>query len=261
MTHEFAVKKHSIAKGALRVAVLMGVSASFADTSPSLAAFSYITEEYPPYNYVEQGVAKGQTVDLLKRLFNYSQTPFEYADIHSYPWIRGYNMALQTPNTVLFSTNRTPSREALFHWAGPIAIDQVTLIGHASKPLRIEELSDAIAQSLSVVVIRGDIGELSLTEAGYPETLIHHALDNQSALNMLINERVDLWAYSANVVDWIVDHEGYRPATLIPVYTLSRYPLYFAINKESDPALTEYFQTMLLELSSFDIPSPVYEDE
>ncbi|WP_447555276.1 substrate-binding periplasmic protein [Vreelandella sp. EE22] len=232
-----------------------------ADTPLSFLDLTYVSEEYPPYNYAEKGVVQGRAVELLRRLFLHSQTPFESVHIHIFPWVRAYNLTLQTPNTVLFSTTKTPTREALFHWAGPIAIDHVALMAPPDSSLRIEALNDAIAQDLSIVVIREDIGELSLAEAGYPERLIHRALNNRSALSMLMNQRVDLWAYSANVARWLAEREGYVPSTLEPVYTLSDHPLYFAINKQSDPGLTARFQQAIDELSKLDIPQAVYQDE
>lgn len=227
----------------------------------SLSAFTYVTEEYPPYNYLQQGIVKGRTIELLQRLFHHTQASFESAHIQSYPWVRAYNLTLQTPNTVLFSTTKTPSREALFHWAGPIDIDPVALLARREAAIDIQTLEEAILQNLSVVVIREDIGDTSLAEAGYPERLIHRALDNQSALFMLMNERVDLWAYSGRVADWIAERAGYASSPLESVYTLSDYPLYFAINKESDPALIARFKQAIEELSGLDIHQAVYQDE
>ena len=71
-----------------------------------------------------------------------------------YPWVRGYELALSQPNTVLFSTTRTPARESSFHWVGPIAQDRVVLLAHRDAPMVIASLPEAIDRSLTVVVIR-----------------------------------------------------------------------------------------------------------
>ncbi|WNL41746.1 transporter substrate-binding domain-containing protein [Halomonas sp. PAMB 3264] len=246
------------------VSLLAGLAwcfAAFGDDTPSLSHFSYVTEEYPPYNHFDQGSQTGQTIDLLRQLFQHTHTPFDPALIQSYPWLRAYQLALETPNTVLFSTNRTPSREPLFDWVGPIAIDRVALIARREAGITLDTLDEAARAGLRIAAIRGDIGELNLTEAGYPDHLIHRALDSQSALAMLLNERVDLWAYSTSVVDWLAERAGHAPTALEPIHTLSRYPLYFAINRQSDPALVAHFQRALAELHALENPSLVHKDE
>lgn len=215
---------------------------AFADTLTSL---TFITEEYPPYNYLINQQLAGRSIDLLEAIFAETETPLSRHDIHYYPWIRGYELALNQPNTVLFSTTRTAAREAQFHWVGPIAQDHVALLAHRSAPITIDSLSQAIKRKLTVAVIREDIGAQALLEDGYPESLMIPAIDNRSALHMLIHGRVDLWAYSADVAAWIAESEGYPKNSLIPVHTLSDASLYFAINQSTDQRLILRMQQAL----------------
>jgi len=62
------------------------------------------------------GVATDRLVAALKR----ADIPYR---ISVYPWLRAYDMALKDPFTCVYSTNRTPEREALFSWVGPLAQD------------------------------------------------------------------------------------------------------------------------------------------
>ena len=94
----------------------------------SLEGLTFITEEYPPYNFKRNDRLEGISVEILERIFEQSDTPLTRDDIHYYPWARGYDTALSEPGTVLFSTTRTAQREALFQWVGPIATDRVSLI-------------------------------------------------------------------------------------------------------------------------------------
>ncbi|OAL60130.1 ABC transporter substrate-binding protein [Halomonas sp. ALS9] len=216
-----------------------------ADASGTLTTLTFITEEYPPYNYIDNQQLTGISIDLLDAIFAATQTPLNRHDIRYYPWIRGYELALTQPNTVLFSTTRTPAREANFHWVGPIAQDRVVLLAHRDAPVTIESLSQAIERGLSVAVIREDIGAQALLEAGYPERLLVPAIDNRSALNMLTRGRVDLWAYSEDVAVWIAESEGYPKDELIPIHTLSESSLYFAINQATDHRLVTLMQQAL----------------
>lgn len=216
-----------------------------AKTPDTLTPLVFITEEYPPYNYLANQQLTGTSIDLLEAIFEATNTPLSRDDVRSFPWVRGYELTLTQPNTVLFSTTRTAAREANFHWVGPIAQDQVVLLAHHDAPISIDSLSQAIDRGLTVAVIREDIGAQALIEAGYPEHLMLSAMDNRSALHMLIRGRVDLWAYSADVATWIAESEGYPQNSLIPVHTLSESSLYFAINQATDSRLISMMQQAL----------------
>lgn len=216
-----------------------------ADAPDTLASLVFITEEYPPYNYVDNQQLAGISVELLEEMFAATKTPLSRQDIRVYPWVRGYELALSQPNTVLFSTTRTAARESNFHWVGPIAQDQVALLAHRNAPITIDSLADAIERGLTVAVIREDIGAQALLEANYPEHLMRSAIDNRSALHMLVRGRVDLWAYSVDVAQWIAESEGYANNSLIPAHTLSESSLYFAINQATDSRLVSIMQQAL----------------
>lgn len=216
-----------------------------ADTAGPLASLTFITEEYPPYNYLDNQQLTGLSISLLEAIFTATKTSKSLHDVHYYPWVRGYELTLSQPNTVLFSTTRTPAREASFHWVGPITQDRVVLLAHRDAPITIDSLSQAIDRGLTVAVIREDIGAQALLEAGYPEHLLVLAIDNRSALHLLARGRVDLWAYSADVADWIAEAEGYPKNSLIQVHTLSESSLYFAINLATDLRLVSLMQQAL----------------
>lgn len=211
----------------------------------TLAPLTFITEEYPPYNYLDNQQLTGVSVDLVEAMFAATNTPLSRHDIRHYPWGRGYELALSQPNTVLFSTTRTPARETSFHWVGPIAQDRVVLLAHRDAPFTLDTLSQAIDDDLKVAVIREDIGAQALLEAGYPARLLVSSLDNRSALNMLTCGRVDLWAYSGEVAARIAESEGHPSGSLIPVHTLSESSLYFAINQATDQRLVTLMQQAL----------------
>lgn len=218
---------------------------AYADGPNTLAPLVFITEEYPPYNYLANKQLTGISIDLLEMIFEATDTPLSRHDIRYYPWVRGYELALNRPNTVLFSTTRTAAREANFQWVGPIAQDQVVLLAHRDAPITIDSLAQAIERGLTVAVIREDIGAHALVEANYPDNLMLSAIDNRSALHMLVRGRVDLWAYSAEVAAWIVESEGYPKNSLIPIHTLSESSLYFAINQATDHRLVTLMQQAL----------------
>ncbi|WP_092826452.1 substrate-binding periplasmic protein [Vreelandella subterranea] len=224
---------------------------ALADGSPSgLRSLTFVTEEYPPYNYLDPqtGQLEGRAVTLLESILEHTGTPFKREDILYYPWVRGYELALSKPSTALFSTTRTPAREAHFKWVGPIARDRVVLLTWDHQVAQLGSLEEAIDRQLSITVIREDIGAQALQEADYPAELLRPAIDNLSALHMLRRGRVDLWAYSDEVARWIATRESVDASRLTAVHTLSESDLYFAINPATDQGLINRLQKALEDL-------------
>ena len=60
-----------------------------------------------------------------------------------FPWARGYKMALNEPNTALYSTTRTPERETLFKWVGPLASNDWVMFGKKGTKIKLNNLEDA----------------------------------------------------------------------------------------------------------------------
>jgi polar amino acid transport system substrate-binding protein len=111
-----------------------------------------------------------------------------------------------------------------------------------------------------VAVIREDIGAQALIEAGYPDALVRPAMDNRSALHMLLHERVDLWAYSTDVAQWIAEQAGYPAEIVVPLYTLSESYLYFALNPETDPRLVAQLQQAFERVTSLSLATQAGSD-
>ena len=213
-----------------------------------LDRLTFITENYPPYNYVEEGELKGSSVGILKSMLHHSGANTGAADILVLPWARGYDTTLLTPDTVLFSTTRTSAREHLFQWVGPLAAGRVVLLARKDSNISIANLEALQSGKFSMVVIGEDIGAQKLLEAGVHPARMHTAVNNESAMNMLVANRVSLWAYGEDVAHWLLRKHGHEPGDFETVYVLSEDPLYFAINGDTDPALIERLQQILDDL-------------
>lgn len=246
------------------VALLLVLAPLAHGASTSLASLSFVTEEYPPYNYLDPqtGQLRGKAVALLEAMLEQTDTPFTRQAILYYPWVRSYELAQNKPNTVLFSTTRTAAREARFKWVGPIARDRVALLAWQDETAAPLSLDEAIRQRLSIAVIREDIGAHALQEADYPANLLRPAIDNRSALHMLRRGRVDLWAYSDEVARWIADQEDVDSEQLKAVHTLSESRLYFAIHPATDPGLVDRLQQALDDVrAEQSVPEVIRHDD
>jgi polar amino acid transport system substrate-binding protein len=67
----------------------------------------------------------------------------EEYEIRLMPWARAYKQIINKPNKILFSMTRTPQREYLFKWVGPIANNSFVFYARSDSKITINSLEDA----------------------------------------------------------------------------------------------------------------------
>jgi len=93
--------------------------------------FVIMTEQYPPYNFEQNGLLKGIATDIMVEMFKRDGSKKTIKDIQLLPWARGYKDVQDKPNTILFAMTRSAEREKMFKWVGPISPTKIVL--HAKK--------------------------------------------------------------------------------------------------------------------------------
>lgn len=89
---------------------------TFANTEDVLI----VTENYPPFNYKEDGDVKGIATERVRQIMDKSGLSYR---ILLLPWTRAFAMATSqnTDNVLIYSLTRTPEREAQFEWLAKIS--------------------------------------------------------------------------------------------------------------------------------------------
>lgn len=141
------------------LAVLLS-GAAFASPQPAegLSAdlpLQLYTEELPPLNFLEEGRARGLSVDIVREI---QRRLDDSTPIQVVPWARGYRALQERPNVALFSTARSAEREPRFQWVGPLADLDFTLFVRADSPLDVANL-DAARQLGTIATYRDDVRE------------------------------------------------------------------------------------------------------
>ena len=203
----------------------------------------YVTETYPPYNFSDNNILRGIAVDLLVLASQQTTAPVQRSQIRLMPWARSYRTTLKTPNYVLFSTARTPEREKLFKWAGPISTNHVVLIAKKSRNIRINSPADL--QHLRIGSIRDDVAEQLVRGLVAQNIQLNLAANGDALANQLQAERIDLWAYDQNVAHWFLRNAGLDPENFESVYTLQEGQLWYAFNLEVSDARVAELQKAL----------------
>ncbi|AUN95957.1 substrate-binding periplasmic protein [Pseudazoarcus pumilus] len=207
----------------------------------SLQDFRWLTEEYAPYNYTEDGALKGIAVDILVAMWDRLGIEREVSDIQVLPWARGYRMAQERPGHCLFSTTVTDSRRELFAFVEPIVDTRVAIVAPRGA---LEVDSPTALRDVPVGVVREDIGELLLQEAGVDKRL-SRTDSARSLVRMLDAGRFAAISYSLDTVWWNMKAAGIDTAKYENVLTLTESVLGFACHKDTDPALLARLQGAL----------------
>lgn len=159
---------------------------SVAAESP--APFKIMTEELRPFGYVENGQLTGVCVDIVRALLERLDHPDQ---IHVYPWDRAYQEVQHQPGRILFSMGRSPAREELFKWVGPLLSNVTYLYRHQSSALDIHTLDDA--RRVGTIAVRENyFAHTLLAELGFTNLFLTREGDLD--VQMLVAGRTDLIA-------------------------------------------------------------------
>jgi len=102
-----------------------------------------MSEQFPPFNFEENGQLKGTSVDLIALILERLNSKQNRNDIEILPWGRSYQKLLKEMNTVLFVVTRTKTRENLFKWVGPISDAKDVFLARKDKRITIKTIDDA----------------------------------------------------------------------------------------------------------------------
>ncbi|MEE5152671.1 transporter substrate-binding domain-containing protein [Pseudomonas alliivorans] len=79
--------------------------------------YQAVTEEWPPYNYSENGQITGMTTEIVRAIMKVTGHDLT---IVLAPSMRASLTLKMRPRTIMYSMFRTPEREHVYKWVGPI---------------------------------------------------------------------------------------------------------------------------------------------
>ncbi len=207
------------------------------------AQLTLTTEEYPPFNMTDPqskkltGIAVDKVVELMRR----THEPYT---ITSYPWVRAYRMALQVPDTCVFATSRTPERESLFAWIGPIAQSDWAIFARASDTRKPKVLEDV--RQFTIGGYRDAATGEYLAQRGYKVDLATNDADN---ISKLMRNRIDFWATGELLGKYLISEQGLA-GQIVPLFKFELSELYVACNRAMDPKRVDTLNRALKSMDS-----------
>ncbi|WP_419798604.1 MAG: substrate-binding periplasmic protein [Terasakiella sp.] len=192
---------------------------------PDFSKVKVVTSFYEPYSFAEEGAAQGIAVNQVRKIL--AQLHF-FPSISVYPWARAYNIALNIPNTLIFSMARTPEREEKFHWIGPVVGFDVHIFKHKErKDIQVHNLAQL--RNYQIGALRKDVKGQYLKKH---KIAVTELTSEENGIKLLLNNRLDLMPADITATKYRLEKMGFSPDILEPVYHLSEIsrPLYVAFS-------------------------------
>jgi len=198
------------------VALLLGVSSGTASLAQA-ESLKIVTEEFPPYNYTEDGEVTGFSTEVIRAVLKEVQMTGEF---QSMPWARAYETAKSSDSVLIYSIGRTPQREKLFKWVGVVTPIQHYLYSSPQRKLVFDQLEQA--KPYQIATVNEDVGEQFLITKGFVK-----GKNLQSSSKYEVNYeklklgRVDLWIMTDLGAAYLARKAGDDPQkTLARSYTM-----------------------------------------
>ena len=125
-----------------------------------------VTEHLPPYQIAENGrLVDGSSYLIMKEVLKRANIK---AINEVMPWARAYEVGLNRKNTIIYSITRSPEREYLFNWIGPVhQMEYSFFSSKKNQILNIETTKDAL--NYRAVAVRNSFEANSLKSIGFIE--------------------------------------------------------------------------------------------
>lgn len=201
-----------------------------AQTAPAAdGKIHIVTEEWPPYNYTEDGVIKGFSVDIVRHIVGDLNVD---ADFKVVPSMRAKLMLDNNPRTMMITMLRTPEREQHYQWIGPLGDDVIYFYKKKGNPLLISTLEDA-KKVRQIACRHAGLVFNTLTAAGFTN-LDATSTNGESIYRKLLNDRSDLGVSETDLgVKYILRQMNYPSDALVQTgVKVVESPLYIACGKD-----------------------------
>jgi diguanylate cyclase (GGDEF)-like protein/PAS domain S-box-containing protein len=219
------------------------IFSSIQPVQSSESNFRIYTEEFPPYNYTTQGKITGISTEIVREILH----RLDHSDnIEISSWSRAYRLLQKKDNIILYSTTRSPIREDLFKWVGPLVPNNTVFFARAASNISIKTLNDARKVG-RIGVYKDDFGELLLKDKDF--TNLRSIPDNRENLKDLINGKIDLW-----IINELTGNHFARQAGLLhkieKVFAIQKDFMYLAFSKSTPDSVINKWQIVLDEIKA-----------
>lgn len=208
-------------------------------SATSADCLDFYTEEAPPFSFTTQGKVTGYGVELVRAL---ARRIGSNPSLTVLPWSRAYAMAQGKDEIGLFMMVRTPEREHLFQWVGPVDTSTTGFYARRGSNLRLSSLDDARALDRILVPrdwyshqLLKDAGFRNLSPVDTPESMVRMVLYGRA--QVMVTANVELPVLAAKVQA--------KPEDFTLLFTLNQVHDYIAFSRTTPAAMVRQWQDAL----------------
>jgi polar amino acid transport system substrate-binding protein len=214
-------------------------------SNPLLAEekINLMAEILPPFQYYdENNILTGISIEIIEQIKSKinSKDPVKIV-----PWSRGLKITKKKKNSALFSMLRTPDRENLFKWVGPLVEFSVVFFKKTGNPIELKSVEDA--KKVKKIGVTKNVGNHEMLLAkGFKNLDVLQSGADEKNIKKLVKGRINLWPttyfgglYNAKKLGY----EGMiEPITQFPVFEGQ---LYLAFNSKTKDSVIKRWQSAL----------------
>jgi len=210
----------------------------------SLEKIIWVTEDYPPFNYIVNGTPTGIGVDVLIEIWKRVGLDKQPKEIEIWPWPRGYKTLQERVDISLFTMAITEQRKKMFKFVGPYIKSRAGLLAKKSYGFKITSDDDLLnfypgQADMQIGTLRDGNVEQLLLLRGYPKTKLYRMSQPDSLIRMLDLDRLSAVAFSYDVALWKMKTWQINPSQYELIYLLEESSAGFGFNKDIDPHILE----------------------
>lgn len=213
------------------------------DTAPHKLEF--VTEDFPPFNYNNNGIVDGFSAELVRELLRREKLN---APITALPWPRAYKMAQSEVNVGIFSMVRSPEREKLFQWIGPIGDLDSKIYVKRDSTLQITSLNDA-RDAKHIILLREGYHAQKLEQLGFNNLVMVNNPTEGLRLLMISNDRSILLVPS-DAIPEALHRTATPPDAIKSILNVMQAQVYIGFSLDTSPALVSRLQHTLDTMKS-----------
>jgi polar amino acid transport system substrate-binding protein len=207
-----------------------------------------VTEEFPPFSYTENGEITGASTEIVRATLAKAGIQ---ANIRVYPWARAYWMASEQKNVLIYTLARTPEREELFKWIGPIVPPIRAALFKLKKRTDIVLTSLDDAKQYDIGVVKNDGGHQILLQYGFEDKKnLFPVTKGEQNIQKLLAERIDLFFSDSLFVMMKTKELGLPVEQIEEVFLAMEVENYMAFSEQTSDELVERVRTAFEQLKA-----------
>ncbi len=229
----------------LLLASLLLCSSTITQAAEEPFTLKLLCNQYPPFamsindtNFARGNDIDGINVDIIRELMKRAEV--DYNLTMRFPYKRLLENTRKRAGTGVFTVNRTPEREALYRWVGPINDHNWVLVNAGGLPKSIKRLSDI--KGIKVAVQKGETIATTLRAQGID---VEEVTSARLAVQRLASGQVQYWASAELPAIYFAQQENQEVSVS---YRIGQDPLYLALNPATPDAVVTRLQQAIEQM-------------